>query len=178
MENYIGEIRVFAGTYAPLDWAFCNGQLLAINEYSALFQLIGTTYGGDGATTFAVPNLSGRVVVGQGAGPGLTPYTMGAVAGTEKVTLLTPHLPVHQHPFAGAVSVVTGGTAQNAPTGAYFGDHAGSNYDPGASSKTLAPNAISGQMTPAGSSLPHNNIQPVLALNYIISLNGIYPSQP
>jgi microcystin-dependent protein len=177
MENYIGEIRVFAGTYAPADWAFCNGQLLSISEYSTLFQLIGTTYGGDGMTSFAVPNLLSRVVVGQGTGAGLSPYTMGAAAGTEKVTLNTLQLPIHQHPFAGAVSVMTGGTAQNAPNGAYFGDQGGSNYDPGTSTKTLAATAISGQMTPAGSSQPHNNIQPVLALNYIIALTGIYPSQ-
>jgi microcystin-dependent protein len=178
MENYVGEIRVFAGNFAPADWAFCNGQLLNINDNQALFYLLGTTYGGDGTNTFALPNLQSRIAVGQGAGTGLAPYSIGAVAGVESVTLTSNNLAQHQHPFAGAVSVMTGGSPQNGPGGAFFSDQAGSNYDPGASNKTLAANAVSGQMTPAGGSQPHPNIQPVLALNYIIALTGIFPSQP
>lgn len=178
MENYIGEIRVFAGNYAPADWAFCNGQLLTISDNEALFQLIGTTYGGDGMNNFAVPSLQSRVAVGQGSGTGLAPYSMGSMAGVESVTLTANQLAVHQHPFAGALNVMIDGSAQNAPTGAFFGDQAGNNYAPGASGKTLAPNAISGQFTPAGGNQAHANIQPVLALNYIIALTGIYPSQP
>lgn len=177
MDNYIGEIRVFAGNFAPAEWAFCNGQLLDINENEVLFQLLGTTYGGNGTSNFALPNLLSRVAVGQGQGTGLAPYSMGSTAGTEAVTLTTNELATHQHPFAGTVSALTGGTAQSAPMGAYFSDQAGNSYDSGASGKTLGSSSLAGQMTPAGVGRPHSNIQPVLALNYIIALTGIFPPQ-
>jgi microcystin-dependent protein len=98
MENYLGEIRIFAGNFAPQGWLFCQGQLLAISQNQALFALLGTTYGGDGQTTFSVPDLRGRAAVGLGAGPGLSPYQQGQQAGYETVTLTTAQLPVHQHP--------------------------------------------------------------------------------
>ncbi|WP_210520949.1 phage tail protein [Hymenobacter terricola] len=177
MENFLGEIRIFAGTFAPLDWAFCQGQLLQISENDALFTLLGTTYGGDGQTTFGLPNLASRVVVGQGTGPGRSPYPIGATAGVEGVNLTANQMALHQHPLSGTVSVLTGGTGQASPNGAYFGDQGGNAYDPTPSGIALAPGSLTGQTDVAGGGLPHSNIQPVLATNYIIALTGIYPSQ-
>lgn len=176
MENYVGEIRLFAGTFAPEGWAYCQGQLLAIEDNETLFQLLGTTYGGDGTSTFALPNLQSRVVVGQGSAPGLMPYALGTTAGTEAVVLTTNELAPHQHPFMGSGQVLTGGTPQNAPGGAYLGDQGGSSYDPTATGSALGPGAVTGQMTPAGGGQPHPNIQPVLAVSYIIALAGAYPT--
>jgi len=177
MENYVGEIRIFAGNFAPADWAFCKGQLLPIGENEALFQLIGTTYGGDGQTTFAVPNLQSRVAVGQGQSPQGSNYTVGMAGGVEAVTLNTLQMAAHQHPVTNSsIVAITGGTAQNTPGGAYFGNSGGAAYANSNSGNSLNPGAVTGQSTPAGGSQPHSNIQPVLALNYIIALTGIYPS--
>lgn len=179
MEPYLGEIRIFPGNFAPQDWLYCQGQLLSISEYSALFQLIGTTYGGDGNTTFGVPNLSSRVVVGQGALPGGSNYQMGQALGTENVTLNGNQVALHGHPFAGTVSVLTGGTSQASPGGNYFGNQGPSNYSTTLGTpNSLADGAITGQSSPAGGSQPHANVQPVLATSYIICTAGIYPSQP
>jgi len=177
MDNYVGEIRIFAGNFAPQDWAFCKGQLLPISENEALFQLIGTTYGGDGQTTFAVPNLQSRVVVGQGQSNQGTNYVIGMAAGAEAVTVTSSQMPAHQHPLiSSSINGITGGTAQSNPGGAYFGNLGGAAYANANSGKSLNPGAVTGQSTPAGGSQPHSNIQPVLALNYIIALQGIYPS--
>lgn len=177
MENYLGEIRIFAGTFAPADWAFCQGQLLPISENDALYTLLGTTYGGDGQQTFGLPNLQSRVVVGQGIGPGLSNYQVGMTAGTESVTLTTAQMAAHPHVLSGTVNVLTGGTGQASPAGAFFGDKGVNAYDPAPSDTTLAAGSISGRTDVAGSGGPHANIQPVLAVNYIIALTGIYPSQ-
>lgn len=178
MEPYIGEIRIFAGTFAPVGWLYCNGALVQISENPALFQLIGTTYGGDGQTTFAVPNMAGRVVVGQGQAPGLTNYVMGQMQGTEQVTLTNLNLPVHNHPLTASVSVLTGAaTGQNSPNQAYFSDKGPTAYSTTVGTGALAPAAMTGTMTPAGSSMPHSNVQPVTAINYIICTEGIYPTQ-
>jgi microcystin-dependent protein len=177
MDNYLGEIRVFAGNFAPQGWAFCKGQLLPISENDALYALIGTIYGGDGQTTFAVPDLQSRVAVGQGQSPQGTNYTVGMAAGVEAVTLTAAQMPVHQHPVINSsVIAITGGTAQNSPGGAYFGNSGGAAYANSNSGKSLNPGTVTGQSTPAGGSQPHSNLQPVLALNYIIALTGIYPS--
>ena len=128
MEPYLGEIRIFAGTFAPQGWLYCQGQLVSIAEYEALFNLVGVTYGGDGQTTFGLPNLSSRVVVGQGPLPGGSNYTMGQALGTENVTLTTSQVALHGHPFTGTVNVLTGGTAQTSPGGNYFGSQGPSNY--------------------------------------------------
>lgn len=177
MDNYVGEIRIFAGNYAPENWAFCKGQLLPINQYDALYALIGTTYGGDGQTTFALPNLQSRVVVGQGQSSSGTNYQMGMVAGVEAVTLTTQQLPTHQHPILSStvLGVTSGGTSQSGPAGAYFGNQGGSTYGTSPDVQ-LNTGALTGQSTVAGTSQPHTNIQPVLATNYIIALQGIYPS--
>lgn len=178
MENYLGEIRIFAGNFAPQGWLFCQGQLLAINQNNALYALLGTTYGGDGQNTFGLPDLRGRAIVGAGQGPGLSPYQIGQAAGQESVTLTTPQLPVHQHPVQGSVRAITGAAGQASPSQAYFGDKGGSTYQSGASTGALAPNAVSGQTNPTGDGQPHANLQPLLATNYIIATEGIFPSQP
>ena len=176
MENYLGEIRIFAGNFAPQGWLFCQGQLLSISENDALFVLLGTTYGGDGQTTFGLPDLRGRAAVGMGAGPGLSPYQQGQQAGQENVTLTTAQLPVHQHPVQGTARAKTGTPAQASPSQAYFGDQAGPSYQGGAGTAALATNAVTGQTNPTGSNQAHANTQPLLATNYIIATVGIFPS--
>lgn len=176
MENYVGEIRLFAGTYAPEGWLFCQGQLLQIAGNEALYQLLGTTYGGDGTSTFALPNLQGRTPVGIGQRPGLSSYALGQLDGQEAVVLTATHLPTHQHPLQVRVQAGVGTPAQASPAGAYFGDQAGAAYQ-GTATGSLAPDAVVGQQTgPAGSSQPHPNLQPLLALNFIIATQGDYPS--
>ncbi len=177
MENYLGEIRIFGGTFAPYGWYDCNGQLLAINENDALFALLGTTYGGDGQTTFALPNLQSRAVVGQGAGQGLSSYSQGQTAGTEGVTLTTPQMPAHNHPLQGTtVKANTGGAGAVSPAGAFFGDKGSELYTGSAGAAALAPDVLSLTVAPAGGSQPHTNIQPILAIRYIIAWQGIFPS--
>lgn len=164
-EPYIGEIRIFAGTYAPADWQLCDGSTLSISEYPALFQLLGTTYGGDGQSTFRVPDLRGRWPIHQGQN-----MSLGQVGGSEGVSLLPPHLPSHTHPLkatatAATTATVSGNTlAQSTPGPLYLDDDA---------SVSLSPMAL--QMTGGGQS--HENRSPYLAVNFIISLSGIYPSQ-
>ncbi|MFD2784119.1 phage tail protein [Hymenobacter rubripertinctus] len=177
MDNYLGEIRIFGGTFPPVGWQFCSGQLLSISENEALYTLLGTTYGGDGQNTFALPNLQSRVAVGMGQGPGRSNYQQGQTAGTENVTLTTAQLPVHQHPLQASVKAVTGANGQTSPVGAYFADKGGDNYTGTAGTSTLGADALTGTLTPAGGSQPHSNIQPALALQYIIATEGIYPSQ-
>jgi len=169
-DPFLGEIRMFAGNFAPQGWAFCSGQLLSIAEFDALFSLLGTTYGGDGVTTFALPNLNGRFALHQGQGAGLSPRVIGALLGEQEVTLQTSHLPAHTH----TVSCSTKGTTAN-PKGNFWATDPSGNLAP---YSTAAPN---GQMAPltAGTAggQAHNNQQPYMAISYIISLFGIYPSQ-
>jgi microcystin-dependent protein len=167
---FVGEIRMFAGDFAPVDWVLCNGQLLTIDgNTSALFQLIGTTYGGDGMTNFAVPDLRGRAPIHAGTNLGIT-YTQGEVAGVETVTVLTTQIPVHSH-----TALASSGSADSdVPTGriparnAAGAPHYGSVID-----TTLAANT----MTSTGGTQAHNNMQPWLGINFIISIYGIFPSQ-
>lgn len=179
MENYVGEIRVFAGTYAPEGWALCNGATVSISENPALFQLLGTTYGGDGQTTFALPNLQSRVVVGQGTAVTGTNYQIGMALGVENVTLTALNLPTHTHPVSSPINALNGGTPVSTPENNQFGGNGSSEYasPAGGANAFLGDGAVTGQTTPVGNSAPHLNIQPVLALNYIIALYGIYPSQ-
>jgi microcystin-dependent protein len=167
---YIGEIRMFAGTFAPNGWAFCNGQPLAISEYETLFVLIGTIYGGDGETTFNVPNLSSRIPIHMGTGPGSVAYQIGQMAGTEQETLSTQQIPVHTHNLMGStqasdspspLGTVTTKTAQNIYNNSVLPDTA------------LSPTSIG----LIGGSQPHNNCQPFLCINYIISLFGVFPNR-
>jgi microcystin-dependent protein len=166
-QPYIGEIRMFAGNFAPAGWAFCDGSLLPISEYDTLFNLIGTTYGGDGLDTFQLPDLRGRFPVHAGTSQGQT-FQLGQQAGAPTVTLSTPQLPRHTHtPLAGA-SATTASAANAFPAG--WADVPYSATDP---SVALAPQ----QLSPAGGSQPHENRQPYLAIGFIIATQGVYPSQ-
>jgi microcystin-dependent protein len=180
MTAYIGEVRIFGGNFAPVGWLLCQGQILQIAEYEALYSLLGTTYGGDGVTTFALPDLRSRLVAGQGQLPGGSNYLMGQKLGTETVTLNSSQLPVHNHALTATIGVPESGTAKNDPTGIYFGFGGANAYTTalGTNPGTLAPNSVVGQAGAAGGGQSHANIQPVLALNYIISTEGVYPSQP
>lgn len=176
----MSEIRIFAGNFAPLSWAFCNGALVSIAENTALFSLLGTTYGGDGQTTFALPDLRGRIAVGIGQGPGLSNYDLGQESGSEGVTLLTSNLPAHNH-VAIDVSVsqkanISGGGTQAEPNGAYFSIASGDIY---AAAQNNVGGATTFQMalSASGGSQPHENRMPYLAMNYIICVEGIYPSR-
>ena len=170
---YIGEIRMFGFGRVPNGWQPCNGSLLAISEYDALFALIGTTYGGDGQTTFAVPDLRGRLPIHQGQGPGLSNYVIGQKAGSETVTLLQGQMPSHNHTLlttTGAANSLTPG-ASLLP-GAISGD---SFYASDISSATAV--AMSAQSTsPGGGSQPHENCMPTLTVQYCIATQGIFPS--
>jgi len=164
-DPYLGEIRIFAGNYAPLDWALCEGQLLSINEYSALFALIGTTYGGDGQTNFALPDLRGRVPIHKGA------HFMGEWGGTETVTVTPDQLPRHWHSVMASKDA---GTA-NSPAGNVAAACVGSAQIYIEQQADLTMNAAA--VSVAGSGQAHNNVQPFLCLNYIIALQGIFPTQ-
>jgi microcystin-dependent protein len=166
---YIGQIMMVGFSFAPRNWAFCNGQLMAISENEVLFTLIGTTYGGDGQTTYALPDLRGRVPIGVGQGQGLGAYQFGQVGGQESPTLNVTQLPAHTH-------VYNPSTSQGEPTT----EHPESSYPaPEGYYATTANAAPMGPPTlaAAGGSQPHNNIQPFLGINFIISLFGIFPSQ-
>lgn len=171
-EAYIGEVRLFAGNYAPVGWAFCDGRLLAIGDNDALFSLIGTTYGGDGQTTFALPDLRGRLPMGQGAGSGLTPRRMGEQLGTENVSLIEQQLPAHSHNFVAS----TAAAESSSPENALLGDTEGDVFYVESTSPDLQ-TMDSKAVANAGDSQPHTNIMPSLAMNYIISLVGVYPSR-
>jgi len=163
---FIGEIRVFGFNFAPRGWAMCNGQLLAISQNTALFSLLGTTYGGNGQTTFALPYLRSRVAIHNGQGPGLSSYVMGQTAGVENVTLLVSEIPQHTH----AVQCSTDDGNSGVPTNNFPAAFGQPIY-------TTTPNSVAGQTAPAGSNLPHTNVQPYLTVNFCIALQGIFPSR-
>jgi microcystin-dependent protein len=169
-EPYIGEIRMFAGNFAPNGWMFCEGQTLPIAENDALFTLIGTTYGGDGQETFQLPNLASRVPIHMGTGPDGTTYQIGESAGTESVTLTTAQIPNHTHTMiastaAGTVNAPNNAVLAASPSVQVFIEDAVDN--------TLNANSV----TPQGGSQPHENCQPFLCINFIISLFGVFPQQ-
>jgi microcystin-dependent protein len=166
-QPYVGEIRMFAGNFAPAGWMFCEGQLLPISDYETLFNLIGTTYGGDGQSTFALPDLRGRLPIHQGGG-----FTLAENGGVEQVTLTVAQIPAHSHPYLATTN--TGTT--NVPTGNVVGAQSvalNNLYAPADGTIAMAPNAIGA----TGGSQPHSNFQPYLCINFIISLFGVFPSQ-
>jgi microcystin-dependent protein len=175
----VGEIRIVGFTFAPVGWVPCAGQLLSIAEYEVLYTLLGTAYGGDGQTTFGVPDFRGRIAPGTGPAPGLSNYVPGQQGGTENVSLTLNNLASHGHPFTGQLSGTTQGSGQNDPTGAYPATSSQGFYATAPTEGiSLGPGAVSGQALPVGGASPHNNVQPVLALNYIIATEGIFPSRP
>jgi microcystin-dependent protein len=169
---YIGEIRLFGGNFAIQGWAFCDGQLMAISQNDTLFTLIGTTYGGDGQETFALPDLRGRVPIHQGIGPDGTPYVIGQSAGSETITLTTQQIPAHSHSVACGV----GSGTQVSPQNGYFAATPGGNSAGfrDTSSGQMHASALS---APPGGGVPHENMMPFLTVTFIISLFGIFPSQ-
>ena len=172
VEPYIGQISMVAFSWPPRNWATCDGQLMSIAQNTALFSLIGTTYGGDGRTTFALPDLRGRVPIHQGQGPGLTPRTMGEKSGSENVTLLMSEMPMHNH-LAAANSTTAG---SQSPANAFWAKESeGVTLIYGATSdgSTMNPQAIG----LAGGNQPHNNMQPFLVINFVICLYGVFPSR-
>jgi microcystin-dependent protein len=163
-EPYVGEIRMFAGNFAPSGWAFCEGQLIPISENETLFNLIGTTYGGDGMETFALPDLRGRIPIHQGS-----TFTLAESGGVESVTLTTQQIPAHAHSL-----VATSDSANSTdPTGRVVAKPDKNLFRPGAASVPLASQAVGS----IGGSQPHDNFQPYLCVNFIISLFGVFPSQ-
>ena len=170
-EPFIAEVRIFAGNFAPRGWAFCNGQLLPISQNTALFSLIGTTYGGDGRTTTALPNLQGRAPMHPGRGPGLTDRRLGQSGGVTGVTLSTNQMPSHTHPaqYFNNAPADTGIPSGSATPCVNDSQH---NYGP-----ELDTEIMSGALKSEGGGQPHNNMQPYLGMNFIIALVGVYPSR-
>ena len=169
-QPYVGEIRMFAGNFAPYTWAFCDGQQLPIAENETLFQLIGTTYGGDGESTFNLPNLQSRIPLHMGSGPDGVTYALGQMGGTEHETLTTQQIPVHTHTMLGSTDF-----AQQTSPGDLVLARSTSADIYGPSDPPIA-QMNAGAVTPVGGSQPHENAQPFLCINYIISLHGIFPS--
>ena len=169
-EPFVGEIRMFAGNFAPRGWAFCDGQLLAVSQNDALFSLFGTIYGGDGRTTFGLPELRGRIPIHAGSGPGLSPRNLGAKSGTEKEALTTAQLPSHSH----AMRANTGLANQTSPAGHVLAQSSTLNqYFETAPSVDLGASTV----VAIGGSQSHDNIQPFLCIHFIVALSGIYPSR-
>ena len=163
-QPYIGEIRMAGFNFAPLDWAFCNGQVMPISQNETLFNLIGTTFGGDGVNTFALPDLQGRIPFHQGSS-----MILGQVAGTETVTLTTNEIPAHSHTLAANSALGT----QATPAGGFWAASSLEEYSTEPSAHAMAASTMTG----TGGSQPHDNMPPFLVVNFIIALFGIYPSQ-
>ena len=168
-QPYVGEIRIFAGNFAPAGWMFCEGQLLPISENETLFNLIGTTYGGDGESTFALPDLASRIPLHQGTGSEGTTFQLAETGGVESVTLTVNQIPVHTHPLLGSINQA----AATDPTGRLVAKPDKSIYRPDDAGQAMAAQAVGA----AGGSQPHENRQPYLCVNFIISLFGIFPTQ-
>jgi microcystin-dependent protein len=168
-DPFVAEIRIFPFSFAPKGWAWCNGQLLPISQNTALFSLLGTTYGGDGKSTFALPDMQGNAPMHPGQGPGLSLYDLGQTGGSDFVTLLESEIPAHAHSINASRSDAT----DPSPANEQFAKGIGLGYyaAPSASFNQFNPQAL----TPAGGSLPHNNMMPYLTLNFNIALQGVFP---
>lgn len=172
-DPFVAEIRIYPFNFAPKGWAFCDGQLLPISQNTALFSLLGTTYGGDGKSNFALPNMQGNAPMAPGQGPGLSLHDLGETGGSETVTLLQSEIPQHPH----TVESVAGNFAANTnvPTGNAFAKSAqGNAYTAAANMTGMASQTIG----VVGGGLPHNNMQPYLTLSFCIAMQGVYPSRP
>jgi microcystin-dependent protein len=169
-EPFVGEVRMFAGNFAPRGWAFCDGQLLAVSQNDALFSLLGTIYGGDGRTTFGLPDMRGRIPLHQGHGPGLSERRLGSKGGAENETLTTNQLASHTHGFNANTAAATSGNA----TGRVLATVTGYNVYREEAQNT---NMASGAIVNTGGSQPHTNLMPTICVHFIIALVGIYPSR-
>ena len=172
-EPFVAEIRIFAGNFAPRGWTFCDGQLLPIDQNTALFSLVGTTYGGDGRTTVGLPNLQGRAPMHPGSGPGLTARRLGQKAGTDTVTLTESQIPSHSHTLRGTVAAATPGALSHQSS---FGRTSGRTGYQSSATVSLV-DLASAAVSTAGGGQAHANTQPYLALNFILALVGVYPSR-
>jgi microcystin-dependent protein len=169
-DPFVAEIRIFGFNFAPKGWAFCDGQLLPLSQNTALFSLLGTTYGGNGKSNFALPDLQGRAAMHPGQGPGLSLHDLGETGGSETVTLLQSEMPVHSH-LVRAVGADPGDLQAPAPTRALARSGAGFAYVSGPADAQMAFETLA----PAGSSFPHNNMMPYLTLSFCIALQGVFP---
>jgi|SRR3954469_8231088 len=168
---FVAEVRIVGFNFPPTGWAYCNGQLMPISQNTALFSLLGTIYGGDGKSTFALPDLQGNCAIGTGQGAGLSDRFEGEQSGEQFVTLLTSEIPAHTHNMMANISPATLGTGDN--TTVFARASGGNAYKGGTANVPLDPQSIS----IAGGSLPHNNMMPYLALNFVIALQGVYPAR-
>lgn len=175
-QPFIGEIRMAGFGFAPVNWALCNGQTVNISDNTALYNLIGTTYGGNGQTTFNLPNLQSRICVGQGQGTGLQNYRMGQMGGTEQVTLTVGNLPGHQHTLSASKNTVTTNLPSGNLTGAGITQPAQANFYTNAPT-TQTGNLNAPTVTNSGGNQPHENRMPLQCVSFIIALYGIYPTQ-
>lgn len=170
-EPFVGEIRMFAGNFAPRGWAFCDGQLLAVSQNDALFSLLGTIYGGDGRTTYGLPDMRGRIPIHAGSGPGLSQRRLGSKSGSEKLTLTVNQMPAHTHGMKGSSDSGSAASPSNATVGRT------TNFDFYRASGSPGANMSSTAISSVGGSQSHTNLQPFLCIYFIIALFGIYPSR-
>jgi len=171
-DPFVAEIRIFPFNFAPTGWAFCDGQLMPISQNTALFSLLGTTYGGDGRSNFALPDIQGSAVMQPRQGPGLSNHDQGEAGGSQTVTLLQSEMPAHNHPMRGATQDPALAKAVN-PNASWALSQGGGIYQ-STSNSQLAPQAVA----PTGGGQPHNNMQPYLTLNFNIALQGVFPPRP
>ncbi|HEY0026259.1 MAG TPA: tail fiber protein [Allosphingosinicella sp.] len=171
-DPFVAEIRIFGFNFPPKGWAFCNGQLLPISQNTALFSLLGTTYGGDGKSTFALPNLQGSAAMHPGQGQGLSRRDLGEMSGSETVTLLVSEMPVHTHQLKASADPAN--VVQATADTTFSRSAGGQAYSTAPLDTQMAPQMLA----PAGGSLPHNNMQPYLTLNFCIAMQGVFPSRP
>lgn len=175
MDAYVGEIRAVGFNFAPVNWAMCQGQIMQIRSNTALFAILGTMYGGNGTTTFALPNLCGRAIINAGQGPGLSTYPQGAAVGSESVTLDLMQTPAHIHTITGTLPVFNGNADSANPSKNFLANTPINQYGEAAGTGTMAQGIIKGTSGPSGGGQAHNNMMPYLTMNYIICLNGIFP---
>lgn len=174
MDPFLAEIRLFGFNFAPKGWAFCDGRLMSIAQYSALFSLLGTIYGGDGVTTFGLPDLRGRGPMGMGYGPGLSPHTIGEKGGSENTILSGSQIPAHSHQMMGSADAQSSdNVADNSLGSVPRGTTQGKIYAPGATSQVTMASSTSS----VGANQPHTNMQPYLVMNYCIAYEGIFPTR-
>jgi microcystin-dependent protein len=179
MEGMIGEIRLFAGTFAPKNWSYCNGAIINIASNTALFSILGVTYGGNGTTNFALPNLNGRVAIGAGQGPGLSVYALGQAAGVPNVTLTVDQMAVHTHAATGTYAPLANaaGSDETNPGGERLGKSTVGDIYSTDSDGVMARSNGNVVLAPDGGNQPHSNQQPYLGMNYVICMYGIFPSR-